>query len=179
MRVIAGTHKSLKLKTLKGDNTRPTSDKVRGAIFSSLAYENNLNTMLDLFSGSGAMGIEALSRGFKQAFFNDLNKNAVKIIKENINSLKLNDKSVVYNLDYKQCIKRIENKVDFIFIDPPYFKFDIYEILELIFEEDILNDNGIIVLEVSRDTLFEDSEYFSVYKEKNYGKSKVVFLRKA
>lgn len=181
MRVIGGSLRSRKLKTLKGDKTRPTSDKVKGAIFSSLAFDTNYNVMLDLFAGSGAMGIEALSRNFKFVYFNDLNRDAVKIIKENLSNLNLNQVSKVTNLDYSQCLKVLSktSQFDFIFIDPPYGMVDIGKIFEELYKYDSVSESGIVAVEVSSQEVLKD-KYYSLYKykEKKYGSTKVYYYKK-
>lgn len=176
MRVISGKYKSLKLKTLKGQKTRPTLDKVREAIFSSIAFDNYVS-ILDLFAGSGAIGIEALSRGYKKVIFNDKSRQAVNVIKANLKSLNIDNNVIVYNYDYKACLK-IVDKVDVIFIDPPYNSFDIEAILALITEHAVLNADGLIIVESASEMLVEEhiSKYKKV-KEKRYGNSKVSYFR--
>lgn len=171
MRVIGGQLRSRKLKTLKGQNTRPTSDKIKGAIFSSLAFDVKQDKVLDLFSGSGSIGIEALSRGFNIAYLNDKDRRAFKIIKENIKDLNLKDKAKVYNLDYKSLINKLADKLvfDLIFIDPPYNKVDANSIFKKISDANILAKEGIIVFESDNKLeLAKEIENFIKYKEKNY-----------
>lgn len=181
MRVIGGKLKSRKLKTLKGDQTRPTADKIKGAIFSSIAFDTNYNAMLDLFAGSGAMGIEALSRGFKYVHFNDLSRDAIKIIKANLSDLNLTSLSKVSNLDYKKCLKSLSEKkqFDFIFIDPPYGMVDIGEIFADINKYDSVSKSGLVVVEVSSQTDLKDHYYdLYKYKEKKYGSTRVFYYKK-
>lgn len=178
MRIVSGEYRSRTLKTLKGDNTRPTSDKIRGAIYDSIAFDTNYKTMIDLFSGSGAMALEALSRGYNKAILNDKSKDAVSIIKENIKALKVEKQTTVYNLDYKHCLKKC-SKVDMIFIDPPYDKFDLEELIRLIHSYDLINDDGMIIIEGSNQTeLPETIDSFYLSKKKDYKSTVILYYRK-
>lgn len=180
MRIVSGEFRSRQLKTLRGDNTRPTSDKIRGAIFDSIAFEHNLNSMLDLFSGSGAMGIEAISRGFDYAILNDNSRDAIKIIKENVKSLDVNKKVKLLNYDYKKCLLSLKDQqIDFIFIDPPYDQFDVDEILEIISLNNILSNHGIVVVEGSNKlTTLNAVHDLRLYKEKDYKSTVLKYYRK-
>ena len=181
MRIVSGEFRSRNLKSLKGDNTRPTSDKIRAAIFDSIAFDDyKYQTMLDLFSGSGAMGLEAISRGFSKVVFNDNNKAAIRIIKENINDLKVKDKTIVYGYDYKHTLKIMEDSaIDLIFIDPPYDKIDLNEIFKLISDLNVLSDDGIIIVEGSNKLdLAKNIEDFTKYKEKDYKATRIMYFKK-
>ena len=178
MRIVGGKYKSLRIKTLSSNKTRPTLDKVREAIFSSIAFEH-YNSMLDLFSGSGAMGLEAISRGYSKVIFNDKSFEAIKVIKDNLKSLKINNNYEIYNNDYKKTLS-IVSSVDLIFIDPPYEGFDLNAILNLINEYKILNDEGMIIIESAKNTIVDEKiSNFIKVKEKKYGNSKVSYFRKA
>lgn len=180
MRIVSGDFRSRQLKTLAGDQTRPTSDKIRGSLFDSIAFEKNLYSILDLFSGSGAIGLEALSRGFKTAVMNDKNKQAIKIIKENIDSLNVKEKTRVYTLDYKQCLNVLKGEqFDVIFLDPPYQSFDINEMIGLIEENDLLSDHGILIIEEAVALNFENTAVnLKLFKHKHYKTSALYYLRK-
>lgn len=181
MRVIGGKYRSRKLKTLKGESTRPTADKIKGAIFSSITFEVNYDKMLDLFAGSGAMGIEALSRGFKFVYFNDVNKQATNVIKSNLKDLELLEESEVYSLDYKDLIRVISkyDKIDFVFIDPPYDKIDIEDIFNLINKYDIVAKDGIVCVETSsKENLKDNYSKLFKYKEKKYKATTIAYFRK-
>ena len=177
MRVVAGKYKRTPLKTIESLSTRPTKDMVKEALFSSI-YIDEETSFLDLFSGSGAIGIEALSRGAKEVYFNDLNKDAVNVIKENL--LKLKENRVVYNLNYDACLSKLTgNKFDYVFLDPPY-AFEEYEnVFRLIAEYNLLKDNGKIIVEVKKDVKLNDNIYsLNKYKEKKYGISKLLYYRR-
>lgn len=178
MRIIAGKYKKSTLNTLEGDDiTRPTRDMVKEALFSSLNIHNE-TFFLDLFSGSGAIGLEALSRGCKDAVFNDSNRKAYNIIKSNLK--KFNEDRTVYNDDYAICLKKLQNQeFDCIFLDPPYAFKEYDNIFKLIEEYNQLKDDGIVVVEIRKDVaLLEQYGIFHLYKEKKYGITKLLYYRK-
>lgn len=176
MRVVAGKYRGTNLYTLEGNNTRPTKDMVKEALFSSLMVMPD-ESFLDIFSGSGAIGIEAISRGLSDVIFNDYNRDACKIIEKNLDKIKVKKK--VYNLDYKDLLNSIKTSFDYIFADPPY-AFEHYdELFELIQKNNLLNEKGIIVLEVKSDNkLKERFGAYLLYKERKYGISKLLYYRK-
>lgn len=170
MRIVAGKYKRKNLITLETNDTRPTKDMVKEAIFDTIQI-NEADTFLDLFAGSGAIGIEAISRGAKKVIFNDSNPKAVSIIKDNLNSIK--EIATVYNEDAFTLLNRIKDCFDYIFIDPPYI-FDKYdELISLIKTNNILKENGTLILEVNKDTVIKHP----IYKEKRYGISKVLYVK--
>lgn len=177
MRVIAGKYKRTPLVTLEGmDVTRPTKDMVKEALFSSIQIYSDTK-FLDLFSGSGAIGIEALSRDADDVVFNDVNKEAVKIIKQNLNKIK--EDRTVYNLDYKDCINKLKDyKFDYIYADPPY-KFNEHNLFfELVINNNVLSREGIIIFEVDKNTVLKEKYGDLVlYKEKRYGINKLLYYR--
>ena len=121
MRIITGSAKGITLKAPKGNATRPTADRVKEAVFSMLQFDIEGRTVLDLFAGSGQLGLEALSRGASYATFVDKSKDSIKLIKENSIKTKLHEKCSIIQLDYLDFIKRnVNTKYDFIFLDPPY-----------------------------------------------------------
>ena len=169
MRVVAGKARGLKLRTIEGDSTRPTKDMVKEALFSIIYDKIQDSVFLDLFAGSGAIGIEALSRGAKEAFFIDVNKECTKIIEENISKAKMMEYSTIYNLDYNTALDKLMNiKFDVIFIDPPYNKGIGLKAIENISEKNILADDGIIVYET--DEIEDIPEKIGRYKRYNYKK---------
>ena len=175
MRVVAGKYKRSTLLTLDSLATRPTKDMVKEALFSSIYVEDSL--FLDLFSGSGSIGIEALSRGARDVVFNDLSKDAVKVIKTNLSKFKEDRR--VYNLDYLSCLNRLEDKFDYIFVDPPY-AFEEYErIFETIDSLNLYSNNCRIIVEVKKEKELADELFsFGKYKEKKYGISKLLYYRR-
>ncbi|HDH4903799.1 TPA: 16S rRNA (guanine(966)-N(2))-methyltransferase RsmD [Staphylococcus argenteus] len=178
MRVIAGKHKSESLESMEGRNTRPTMDKVKEGIFNSLYDVSGIG--LDLFAGSGALGIEALSRGMDKVIFVDQNFKAVKIIKSNLENLDLVEQSEVYKNNADRALKALskrEIQFDIIFLDPPYEKGLIDKALKQISEFNLLKENGIIVCEFSN---HEEIDYqpFNMIKRYHYGLTDTMLLEK-
>ena len=176
MRVVAGKYRGTNLFTLEGNNTRPTKDMVKEALFSSLMVMPD-ESFLDIFSGSGAIGIVAISRGLDDVVFNDLNKDACKMIEKNLAKIRVNKK--VYNLDYKALLNSLKTSFDYIFADPPY-AFEYYDdLFNLIENNNLLKEKGIIILEVKSDNkLAERYSSYVLYKERKYGISKLLYYRK-
>ena len=177
MRIISGKHRSRVIKMVDIDTTRETTDKVRGAIFNLLSFYPIEGCCLDLFSGSGAMGLEALSRGCSKAYFNDLGKKAYLITKENCKALGYSNEVVITNLDYKKALQLYKEPFDLVFLDPPYKLDCCNEIIEFIEKNDLLTNNGLIICEVDKDTIIKPTEKLEIYKEKNYGIRSVYILR--
>lgn len=179
MRVIAGSRRSLPLKTLEGDNTRPTADKYKETLFNCLQMDVPESLFLDLFSGSGAIGIEALSRGAKHAVLVENNKQALDIIKQNIHFTKFENEAEIVKSDVISYLSRL-GKVNFdiIFIDPPYGKGLEREALEILSTKTFTNPDFKIVVEakLEEDFSFIDDTKFMIYKTKNYKTNKHVFL---
>ncbi len=179
MRVIAGSRRSLPLKTLEGDNTRPTADKYKETLFNCLQMDVPESLFLDLFSGSGAIGIEALSRGAKHAVLVENNKQALDIIKQNIHFTKFENEAEIVKSDVISYLSRL-GKVNFdiIFIDPPYGKGLEKEALEILSTKTFTNPDFKIVVEakLEEDFSFIDDTKFMIYKTKNYKTNKHVFL---
>ena len=178
MRIIGGKYRSRTLAEFAGDDVRPTSDRAREALFNILSYGVQGARVLDLFSGSGALGIESLSRGAKEAVFNDVSKASVAILKKNLQTLKISaDEAKIYNYDYAVCLDCLKGTFDFIFIDPPY-RFDYgKQALEKIAERGLLSEKGIAVYE--RDRPFEGEIVgLEKFDERKYGKAYLTFFRK-
>lgn len=177
MRVIAGSLKGRRLKPPRGIETRPTTDRVKESIFSMIHTSITDSIIIDLFSGTGNLGIEALSRGAEKVFFVDKNKNSIKLIKENIESMGLKEKSEVLFCDALRAIKRLAslpNKFDIIFMDPPYSKGFIIPCMEAIDAERILNEDGFILIEHDlKDTLPNKVGRLTKRKEKKYGNTMI------
>ncbi|MFV0381662.1 MAG: 16S rRNA (guanine(966)-N(2))-methyltransferase RsmD [Breznakia sp.] len=179
MRVIAGVYRSRNIQTLAGKQTRPTSDKVRGAVFSSI---NNCffdGHVLDVFCGSGAIALEALSRGAKRVDAIECHNGALQVIKRNMESLHIHEEMKVYASDYTIALEQLKTKrYAFIYIDPPYAFEDIKHILLWIDKHHMLLKGGIMVVE-SGDNVWEEASYqsFKQYKEKNYRKTKLTFYK--
>ena len=157
MRVIAGKAKSLKLKTIDGISTRPTTDRIKETLFNIINQYIYDCMFLDLFSGSGAIGIEALSRGARKAYFIENNNKAVSCIKENINHTNLDAESVVIKNDVISGLCSIDLKgecFDVVFMDPPYNMQLEKQVLNFLSKSDLINKNKLIIVEASLDTDF-------------------------
>ena len=178
MRVISGKARGLKLTSPAGSDTRPTLDRVKEAIFSMLLPYLSGASVLDLFAGSGALGIEALSRGADKAVFVDKSNEAVKCIKKNLTAAKVEDFSTVLMSSSESYLMDCTEKFDIIFIDPPYAE-GLYEnILSLIEKYNILAESGIIVVESDYDIGFTDRiGHFEILKEKKYGRVGITVLK--
>ncbi len=175
MRVISGRAKGMRLETLSGLDTRPTAERVKEAVFSSLHFDLPGSSFLDLFAGSGQMGIEALSRGAGHAAFADKNPAAVQIIKNNIKKTGLESSAEIFNLDYKDFARRCKRKFDFVFLDPP---FGAGMVLEAVSEiADNVAENGVIIAECE-EVPPENVCGFTIFKQARYGKINVCYFRR-
>lgn len=151
MRVITGSARGAKLKTLEGLATRPTSDRVKEAIFNILQFDLEGRRVLDLFAGSGQLAIEALSRGADYAVLVDQSAEAVKIIKDNLKKVRFDQTASVFQSDYMRFLSTTREKFDIILLDPPYAENFLENALRKISEIDILTEGGIIVCERPRE----------------------------
>lgn len=179
MRVISGSFRGLKLKSPDGLDIRPTTDRIKESLFNIIAPYLYDCIFLDLFSGSGAIGIEALSRGAKEVVFVDLDKNSINLINHNIALTKIKDKTKVYNTDALNSINSLKinnKKFDIIFLDPPYNKEFLKPILKEIENTHILKDDGFIICEQHIDEPDIILEELYVYKIKRYKTTKITFL---
>lgn len=150
MRVISGAQKGLPLKAVPGAGTRPTTDKVKESIFNMIGPYFNGGLAVDLFAGSGGLGIESLSRGIETCIFIEKDPRAIQIIHENLKKCKLEEKAEVYKADATRAIKALEKRqarVDLLFVDPPYQKVGYYELIEHFFQKNLLTENAIILCE--------------------------------
>lgn len=151
MRVITGSARGAKLKTLEGLATRPTSDRVKEAIFNILQFDIEGRRVLDLFAGSGQLAIEALSRGADYAVLVDQSADAVKVIKENLKKVRFDQSASVFQADYLRYLSTTREKFDIVLLDPPYAENFLENALRKISEIDILTEGGIIVCERPRE----------------------------
>ena len=161
MRVISGKYKSRPIKAPNPKFTRPTTDKVKESLFNILHNSMDFDdiSVLDIYAGSGALGLEALSRGAKHVDFVEVNFSVGKILKSNISSLQADDSCKVIKASALQYSGlRTHNSYDLIFADPPFFKYDILEVFKNIMENDFLNESGIFIIERSIQTKEKDAE---------------------
>ena len=180
MRVIAGSAKRLQLKTIDGMDTRPTTDRIKETLFNMISPYIADSCFLDLFSGSGAIGIEALSRGAEKAVFVEQNRKAMECIRENLRYTRLEKGAVLYEMDVFSALKKLDTPFDYIFMDPPYNMLLEKKVLEYLSESELLSDSGIIIVEASLETDFSYVEElgFAVIKEKKYKTNKHLFLER-
>ena len=179
MRIITGCARGAKLETLEGLDTRPTAERVKEAIFSMIQFELEGRAVLDLFAGSGQMGLEALSRGAEKATFVDSNPEAVKIVKQNAKHTGLFERSVVLNSDFRSYIRGNKGKAkyDIIFLDPPYEMKVLAETVQKLTEADMVRENGIIICE-SDDSAPIECEGYARRRHARYGRIYITVLEK-
>lgn len=170
MRVISGSLKGRNISGYNIDGTRPTMDRVKESVFGSIQDYVRNSVVLDLFAGSGNLGIESISNGSKYCYFVDNNKICIKCIKDNISNFDISDKCNVMFCDYNKALKYYRDnniKFDIIFVDPPYKYNIINDIVDTIISYDLLNNNGILVLEYQSDILNLNNK-LKVIKNKKY-----------
>lgn len=178
MKIISGYLKGRKIYGFDINGTRPTMDRVKESLFAMIQDYISDSICLDLFSGSGNLGIEAISEGAKYSYLVDNNKESICVIKKNIIDLKIDDKVEILNMDYKNAIEKITKKVDLIFLDPPYKTDYIEEAIKLIDKYQILNDNGLIICESSNLAKIIYGNNYEAIKSKKYGDKWVVIIKK-
>lgn len=174
MRVISGKYKRSELKGFDIEGIRPTMDKVKESIFAMINEYLDDSVCLDLFAGTGSLGIEALSNGSKHVYFVDEMKSAINVIKSNVEKVKCENSATIILSDYTSSLKKISDnniKFDIIFIDPPYGKIKIKTVINKILEKNLLNDGGIIVCEYEDEDLEEKYASLNLIKYRKYGKT--------
>lgn len=179
MRIISGFLKKREIKGYTIDGTRPTMDRVKESMFAIIQDVIKDKVCLDLFAGSGNLGIEAISNGAKKCYFVDNNKVAIKTITDNIENLQIQNKCEVIHKDYMDALNYFkENRIKFhiVFLDPPYDNLIINEILDFLYKNKILKRNAIVICEYQKGEI--KSEYFEIEREKKYGYKKVCIYTK-
>ncbi|MFR3727493.1 16S rRNA (guanine(966)-N(2))-methyltransferase RsmD [Lacrimispora sp.] len=183
MRVIAGKARRLLLKTIEGQDTRPTTDRIKETLFNMINADIPDSCFLDLFSGSGAIGIEALSRGARKAVMVEQNPKAAECIRENLKTTRLEEDALVMNCEVMTALSRLEGKgevFDFVFMDPPYnFEWE-KRVLQYLSNSSIIDENTVIIAEASLETSFEylDAMGYHMSKDKRYKTNKHIFIEK-
>ena len=181
MRVISGLLKGRKIEGYDIEGTRPTMDRVKESVFGSIQDYVRGAYVLDLFAGSGNLGIEAISNGCKYCYFIDNNSKCIDIINKNINNFNIKDRTKVLNMDYNKAIKYFNSNnilFDIVFIDPPYDYNNINKCIRKILEYNILNPNGLLILEFRNDKIDIDENIFKIKKNKRYGDKFIYILQK-
>lgn len=178
LRVITGTARGRKLETVEGMSTRPTSDQTKESMFNTIAFDIEGRRVLDLFAGTGQLGIEALSRGAVDAVFIDAGAAAVKVLRRNIEKTGFADVSEVVQSDWQAGLARFRaDRFGLIFIDPPYESGLLHQSLRYIMEKNLLQKGGVIVCEGLReDKPLPTHPGYSIYREYNYGKTKLTLV---
>ena len=181
MRVISGELKGRIIKGFTLEGTRPTMDRVKESIFSSIQLKVPNSICLDLFAGSGSLGIEAISNGASKCYFVDCNKEAIKVLNENINNFNINSNTIIIKNDYLQALNDFKNKnikFDIIFLDPPYMLHVLNDVLKFISNNNLLCDDGVVICEVDNNYLEQEIGNLIQYKDKKYGTTFVYYYAK-
>ncbi len=181
MRVISGCARGLRLKSPLGLDTRPTIDRIKESLFNIIANDLCDIDFLDLYSGSGSIGIEALSRGAKKSVFVDFSEESVGVINENLRFTRLIEKAEVLKSEVSDAVFRFgreKRKFDIIFMDPPYKKGLVEVTLKAVFDADILAENGFIIAEQAARENDILADGFNVFRIKNYNKIKMTFIER-
>ena len=167
MRIISGKYRGKNLKTFKGQEIRPTSDRAKEALFNILSFQVVSSTFLDAFSGTGAVGIEAISRGAKEVIFTDISKDSVNICKSNLESIKEDAKVYLQSAD--SYLSNTTKKFDIIFLDPPYAYDKIDKLFEIIGNRNLLNEGGQVIYEHKSDRESQRFYGFNLVDTRRYG----------
>lgn len=179
MIITGGKFRGQKIVTTKTNDVRPTSSKVRQSLFNMIfSLEHNEGAFLDLFSGSGIMGIEAISRGFEECVFIEKNPSTAKLIEQNLKKLGIETKPVI--ADALRFLERTEKKFDIIFADPPYSKTELFEeVIKKVSQRQLLKENGILIIEKPSALNLDFEEKYTLLKDKSYGSTSILFLQAA
>ncbi len=181
MRVIAGTARSLPLKTVEGMDTRPTTDRIKETLFNMIQGGLCDCRFLDLFAGSGAIGIEALSRGAKEAVFVEKNKRASACISDNLKFTRLAGRGRLMEMDVLSALSRLEGSgaFDYIFMDPPYHKEWEKQVLEALRGSSLVDEDTVIIVEAAQDTAFDYLEEYGyqIIRRKEYKTNMHIFVK--
>tara|TARA_B100000029_G_scaffold496823_1_gene563633 strand:- start:2632 stop:3195 length:564 start_codon:yes stop_codon:yes gene_type:complete len=184
MRIIGGNLKGYILNIPNDKNTRPLKDLARESIFNLLAHSNKISlqlkksNVLDLYAGTGSFGLECLSRNAKNVYFVENRKNAIEILKKNAEKLKVKNKIKIFFTDIFEFMNKqsvSQSKFDLIFCDPPFRDTNVQRLISFIFNKNLLDRNGIIILHRNKNTKEKLPDFFKVIEERSYGISKIIF----
>lgn len=183
MRIISGKARGTKLYTLEGLETRPTLDRVKESLFNIIQADIPESIVLDLFAGSGAIGLEFASRNAKKVYMCDSSKNAIQIIKRNIEKTHLEDKIELLNIDFKAMLSKLENKkFNYIYLDPPYKTDYIKQALEKILQLNMIDKDSLIIAETDElEKVLKEIENLKleIVDQRKYGRANIIFLKMA
>lgn len=181
MRIISGKARGTKLYTVDGENTRPTLDRVKESLFNMIQSKINDCIFLDLFSGSGAIGLEAASRGAKKVILCDNSKEAIQIIKRNIEKTHTEEQIELYHTSSQELLEnKIKEKVDIVYIDPPYKTNLAFDSVKTILDKEIINKNSIMIIEtdeVERVISQVRNLKIEIIDQRRYGRAHLIFLK--
>ena len=180
MRIISGKARGTKLYTLEGENTRPTLDRVKESVFNIVQNKIEGAKVLDLFAGSGAIGLELLSRGAEKAVLCDKSKEAINVIKKNIEKTHMEKITEIFNIDFESCLDKLKKeKFDIIYLDPPYATEYILKSLKKIIEAKIVDEESLIIIETDDEQrILREIENIDVkiVDKRKYGRATIIFL---
>ncbi len=180
MRIISGKARGTKLYTLEGETTRPTLDRVKESLFNIIQEKIVGSSFLDVFSGSGAIGLEAASRGAKEVILCEKDKNAIKVIKKNIEKTHL--EVTLYETSYEKMLEKLDKKLDIIYIDPPYKTNLVYETVNKLINLNLLKTDSLIIVETDEEERVEQALKklnVNIVKKRKYGRVHLIFLNKS
>lgn len=179
MRIISGRKRGHKLLEFEGENVRPTTDRVKESVFNLIQGFVPDAVCLDMFAGSGALSFEAISRGAQKAVCIDSDKRSIDIIKKNALSLGFLEDCDIVNMSCFDYVERTTEKFDIVFLDPPYNKNFIEPVLDALIKNDVLNEDGIIVLESDGTDFHDEFEGLDIYRQRKYGRTYITIYKKA
>lgn len=182
MRIISGKSKGTKLQTLQGINTRPTLDRVKESLFNIIQNNIDNSIFVDVFAGSASIGLEAASRGARKVLLCDNSREAINIIKKNIQKTHLKDSIEIYNMDFEKFIStKIKEKVDIVYVDPPYNSNYAVETIKLLLENNLVDESSIMIIETDdEERILKDLENINIKltDKRKYGRAHILFLAK-
>ena len=179
MRIISGRKRGHKLLEFEGEDVRPTTDRVKESVFNLIQGFVPDAVCLDMFAGSGALSFEAISRGAQKAVCIDSDKRSIDIIKKNALSLGFLEDCDIVNMSCFDYVERTTEKFDIVFLDPPYNKNFIEPVLDALIKNDVLNKDGIIVLESDGTDFHDEFEGLDIYRQRKYGRTYITIYKKA
>jgi len=179
LRIITGIKRGLKLETPESTEIRPTLDRIKESIFNIIHPIKQNSIVVDLFTGTGNIGLEFISRGSEKVYFVDNSKHSIDLTKKNIEKCKFEDKSILIKDDYATALKKIreDKSVDYIYIDPPYGEIDINNILKNLINSNIINENTLIIFEDDKDREIKIQD-IDIVDERNYGSVFIKFMKR-